>query len=70
MDNLNQIIIEEKQPFNRKAYMKTYLKKYMQERYHKQLIDCDCGCKVHPYNLEKHQETRKHKYNVLLLNSS
>ena len=60
--------VEQKPKFNRKEYMKKYLKTYMKERYHKELKECECGCKVHPSRMESHKATRKHKYLVLTKN--
>ena len=60
--------IEQKPKFNREAYIKNYMRGYMRDRYHRELIECDCGCKVHPSRMESHKATRKHKYLVLTKN--
>ena len=63
----------EKYAENREHYLKQHKEYYNnnkavilqneKDRYHskKDLVECECGCKVFQHNLREHQETRKHK---------
>ena len=52
---------------NIENYKKTYIKnKDKQEKYNKEIINCECGCKIKRGGLKKHINTEKH---LRLINS-
>jgi hypothetical protein len=67
----NQIVSIVNVPFKerRKEWMKNYQKTYMKDYYKGKMVECECGCILFPHAVNKHKETMKHKYKMMIKTS-